>query len=448
MNGDHNGIMDFKNPDFLLTRLANSEARTYVESRGDVERVTTVVAPNTVIIEETPALQPPLSFQDAPLSYAHEACPGIFYSAELAVDSRTHFRPIKDDADIVEKVVNGDGKVAPPLPVRNHINRIPINQQESKSVEEVDGKTPSLPPKPMPRKDVKTKRKRPPPPPPPPRREPAPPVPEARNLENINKDKEKKIFIEKESENKENKTLEDTNKKIKVEIPVKNDVVLNVVENNVNECKKVVEEPKTNKVLEIVEMKKAKSITPQKDPSRTSDECEVPEVGPNVSVEKECNDKNKEADDVELKNNTNKNILIEMKNTETISIEVEDSSDEDEKFTKIDEGDNKTLDADKILNTEEDTSMADENEENTLDENNYEAEKIEKHNEDEDFSPQEEVEDDSDQNFVEIIRRETKNVMVEDDVMDESDGEEYYWQSNLATIGEEEENNSLEYDEA
>lgn len=40
---------DFSNPpDYLLRRLASSEAVTHVESRGEVERITAVVAPNTV----------------------------------------------------------------------------------------------------------------------------------------------------------------------------------------------------------------------------------------------------------------------------------------------------------------------------------------------------------------------------------------------------------------
>lgn len=94
-------------PDYLLKKLAISEAVTHVESIGEIEKITAVVAPNTVLIEETITLQPPLSFQDAPLSYGHEAKPSLFYTADLATDSTTHFRPIKDDAKIVE-CVNGN----------------------------------------------------------------------------------------------------------------------------------------------------------------------------------------------------------------------------------------------------------------------------------------------------------------------------------------------------
>lgn len=188
-------------PDYLLRRLASSEAVTHVESRGEVERITAVVAPNTVVIEETITFQPPLSFQDAPLSYGHEARPDLFYTADLAADSTTHFRPIKDDVELVERV-NGSheefhgaepspeklketsstpDKTPPPLPARNHINRININQStndrptepqkltEGSSTESSEGQdAPVLPPKPLPRRDVKTRRKRPPPPPPPP----------------------------------------------------------------------------------------------------------------------------------------------------------------------------------------------------------------------------------------------------------------------------------------
>ncbi|XP_014476752.1 PREDICTED: formin-like protein 7 [Dinoponera quadriceps] len=193
-------------PDYLLRRLASSEAVTHVESRGEVERVTAVVAPNTVLIEETITLQPPLSFQDAPLSYGHEPRPDLFYTADLAADSTTHFRPIKDDVELVERVneeefheatgtetcekSNGDrlssssssSSSPPPLPARNHVNRICVNQPTSElasetrtsrvsatvSPEREPPDAPLLPPKPLPRKDVKARRKRPPPPPPPP----------------------------------------------------------------------------------------------------------------------------------------------------------------------------------------------------------------------------------------------------------------------------------------
>ncbi|XP_043466542.1 uncharacterized protein LOC122501268 [Leptopilina heterotoma] len=290
-------------PDYLLTRLANSEAVTHVESRGDVERVTAVVAPNTVLIEETITLQPPLSFQDAPLSYGHELSPGIFYT-DLAADSKTHFRPIKDDASLVESIVNGDVdhhrlrrhhrqdhhqdrnhqdnhlnphhnhqdlhlnhqnnqdnhddpliesvdlchrdplietinhhldplieavnhhhhqrldplidivdqqqqvNSAPPLPIRNHVNRIPVNQpisngeiKSSKNDDYLTEKieTPILPPKPMPRKDLKTRRKRPPPPPPPPNSIPRRQLPSA--PESINHQSNQSEFLDSNLEN-------------------------------------------------------------------------------------------------------------------------------------------------------------------------------------------------------------------------------------------------------
>lgn len=41
--------------------------------------------------------------------------------------------------------------------------------------------------------------------------------------------------------------------------------------------------------------------------------------------------------------------------------------------------------------------------------------------------------------------RNEKESVEEEDTSDESDQDDYYWQSNLATIGEEEETNSLEY---
>ncbi|XP_058789012.1 uncharacterized protein LOC131662983 [Phymastichus coffea] len=313
--------------DFLLSRLANSEARTYVESHGDVERVTAVVAPNTVLIEETPTLQPPLSFQDAPLSYGHEPRPGIFYSADLAADSRTHFRPIKDDADVVEKVVNGHE--VPPLPVKNHVNRIPIVQEEEHA------KTPVLPPKPMPRKDVRAKRKRPPPPPPPPRREPMP-IPEARILDTVNDS-------ECENEIKEEAKVEEVLTESSADNVDDNEIEINTKDENANEHQ-------TNKILELVDMKIQNSF------SRTSDD-------ENEVAERE----NDDSVDVEMMNSINRNLIV----------------------------DNEMVDEEKV-----------------------------------------------EQMMMEQIVKEHNEPSDESD-----DGDDYYWQSNLATIGEEEENNSLEYED-
>lgn len=373
--------MDLSNSsDFLLNRLANSEARTHVESRGDVERVTAVVAPNTVLIEETPALQPPLSFQDAPLSYGHEARPGIFYSADLAADSRTHFRPIKDDAEIVEKVVNGE---APPLPARNHVNRIPINQQE--------------PPKPMPRKELKAKRKRPPPPPPPPRREPPPSVPEARNIE-----------VKKKKEDDDGKNEGEVKK----------------VEKKVEKTEHTV----TNKVLEIVEMKKIKSMSPTTPPSRTSDECEVTNRGVEASDDRQIEEEISRKVEVELRNSINRKMLVDMSNSSTVSMEVEVDSDEEKRLVEKEEiveiMEEVYEEMVEVVLNGPDVSLMDEGSQ---------------------------VDEELTEELRNVDRRiddEKEDLVDEEDVSDESDGDDYYWQSNLATIGEEEENNSLEYENA
>lgn len=387
--------VDFNNPDFLLNRLANSEARTHVESRGDVERVTAVVAPNTVLIEETPALQPPLCFQDAPLSYGHETSPGLFYTADLAADSRTHFRPIKDDAKMVEKVVNGD-KVAPPLPARNHVNKIPINQQDVVEFEEkiTDEKTPKLPPKPLPRKEVKAKRKRPPPPPPPPRREIIlPPIPGARNI-----DREKH----------------------EVKVEMENDEKVDVEEYEINgkKMKRKIEEdsedvtlPKTNKVLEIVEMKKIKTQTTL---SRTLDLNEVPERRADDSVEIEDNCQTEMHDD-----------------STTISNEMENYSDEDAGQTSENVESSKNIVEEKI-EEEELIRHEDDKVDDNVTEINEDVHDIVRLNTVENVR------------LLDAIRDENKRFEDDDEMSDESD--DYYWQSNLATIGEEEEINSLEYD--
>ncbi|XP_014217686.1 uncharacterized protein LOC106646158, partial [Copidosoma floridanum] len=416
---------DLSSPDFLLARLANSEARTHVESRGDVERVTTVVAPNTVLIEETPALQPPLCFQDAPLSYGHEPRPGIFYTADLAADSRTHFRPIKDDAEMVEKVVNGD-RVAPPLPARNHVNRIPVNQQmkqptngEERKEEEVEETktSPQLPPKPMPRKDVKAKRKRPPPPPPPPRRENPPPVPEARHFDSCGGTK-KVEMVKTDSEAGEENTS-----RLSVEV---------VVEDRQRDEEVEAEgTPKTNKVLEIVEMRKAIALPPQKAPSRTSVADEVPEGRDGASTSQGVEEGNVHGVE-EI--SACQRALLEMHVVNTVSIDVEDSEDGDGGTEGFEEKNGKKWE---VETEDEVVQVVDEEETSGFREKRME-----------------DVQDIVQLNTVEnvrlldAIRDGAKESMDEGEISDESDGEDYYWQSNLATIGEEEENNSLEYDEA
>lgn len=448
-----NGLADLSNPDFLLTRLANSEARTHVESRGDVERVTAVVAPNTILIEETPALQPPLSFQDAPLSYGHEPRPGIFYSADLAADSRTHFRPIKDDAEVVEQVFNGETREAPPLPARNHVNRIPINQQQ----EEAKAEEPMLPPKPMPRKDVKAKRKRPPPPPPPPRREPPPPVPEARNIGGTKKVETEKRDIETAVvEERDGRKVVEEEVKVEVEVVEVEKDESSVIDENASERPVEGEvEHMTNKVLEIVEMKKAKALSPQKEPSRISDEYEVPERGADASVN-ENDDDDDDADDdidshkfddvdshkidVELKNSINRQLLIDASNSCTTSMEVGDSSNEE--AIDVDEAEDDTEDV--VDHVVKDSISEEESVDAITDD--YESAKNEE--QDVDDIVQLDADSEEDAPLVEVIMDERVDAVDEDEVTDESDGDDYYWQSNLATIGEEEETNSLEYENA
>ncbi|OXU29178.1 hypothetical protein TSAR_000293 [Trichomalopsis sarcophagae] len=316
VNGDalllSNGVcMDLSNPsDFLLTRLANSEARTH------------------------------------------------------------------DDAEIVEKVVNGE---APPLPARNHVNRIPINQQE--------------PPKPMPRKELKAKRKRPPPPPPPPRREPPPPVPEARNVEVAKKKKENG---EAKKENTQAVTEEES------------------------------EPTQTNKVLEIVEMKKVKSLSPMKPPSRISDEYEVPSRGVEASGDGDV-ETGREQGEIELRNSINRTMLADMSNSSTVSMDVEVDSDEEKRLEKkedvvqvVEEVYEETMEV--VVNGQDVSQM------------------------DEGSRVDEELA--AEMRIVDRRRNDEKNLVNDEDVSDESDGDDYYWQSNLATIGEEEENNSLEYEDA
>lgn len=179
-------------PDYLLKHLALSEAVTNSVTRDEtfVEKKNTL---NLPLIEDTITLKPPISFQDTPLSYGHDSRPIVFYTPDLAADSTTHFRPIFDDPSLVESVdediafcapeeslnsINKsefEEKLAPLLPVKNHINHIPVDQINKTANKALDASShfeiPIVPPL---RKDSKLRRRRlPPPPPPPPRPTPS-----------------------------------------------------------------------------------------------------------------------------------------------------------------------------------------------------------------------------------------------------------------------------------
>ena len=488
-------------PDYLLTRLANSEAVTHVESRGDVERVTAVVAPNTVLIEETITLQPPLSFQDAPLSYGHETSPGIFYT-DLAADSKTHFRPIKDDASIVESV-NGDidhmidnhdkrnsdprsttlNGSAPPLPIRNHVNRIPVNQQmlngEKISLTDADEhretEVPILPPKPMPRKDLKSKRKRPPPPPPPttaPRRE-VPPVfveppvkvvdevnvvqiPEITKLEEKVENKksstgielnssgnlcniEKEVYSEKEVDKTGKGLYKPVLEVEKVVNPVKDTVKIHKSPTKTDVSQMKIINSQTNKVLDIIEMKiKISDESLIKQSSTTSEDPEDDRRIKETTEESRKLESNVVSEILkEKKIPKEKRKLADMSNSETLSIELEDS--EDERVLE-----DRVVDKNEVAKpmVRVDFEHQEDQESKTTVLKSVEEVKKEKLEDEEACSSDVE----NDMKDVEIKRCYKREEMEDDDESsDESDGGDYYWQSNLATIGEEEENNSLEF---
>ncbi|XP_015177133.1 PREDICTED: serine-rich adhesin for platelets [Polistes dominula] len=439
-------------PDYLLHRLASSEAVTHVESRGEVERITAVVAPNTVLIEETIALQPPLSFQDAPLSYGHEPRPDLFYAADLAADSTTHFRPIKDDAELVERVVNDDqdeeqqeepiprpaprDKTPPPLPARNHVNRINVNQQqqqqqqqrqqannEPSSTENHEIKDrpdlPVLPPKPLPRKDVKARRKRPPPPPPPP-----PPQPPQQQQQQPPPTVPRRELV--------CPTIAEPNQQI--------------LEQSVESFSSSFESDQMsldefdpnhqgiNKVLEIIELRKAKALSPNKeivqivqepiikiindDCSNDSDAVTSIVVDSNKNEIKldENDDDDNNDDDVDEDDSSSYKDAISLKRSDTILSEnstYRESEEDDETYKSLDEVN------DDLRNTNVNRVLSDENDR--------------------------EIHQNVDNVVVVVNDEDDDDNDDDDDSTDDSDDGDYYWQSNLATIGEEEETNSLEY---
>ncbi|XP_011347286.2 uncharacterized protein LOC105285052 [Ooceraea biroi] len=474
---------DFSNPpDYLLRRLANSEAVTHVESRGEVERITAVVAPNTVLIEETITLQPPLSFQDAPLSYGHEARPDLFYTADLAADSTTHFRPIKDDVELVERVngnheefheatrVSGtersiaDRSSPPPLPARNHVNRISVNQTQinecgnetqlrtSTAVPEREfPEAPLLPPKPLPRKDVKARRKRPPPPPPPPiitpRKEikPAPSI-ESNHIEKENRDTsqiESAENVQPESRNSlpnksnvptgENRGSGDSNTResFDAEPATKHTCV-----NNETDAASSTGNTQTNKVFEIIEIRMAKSAQANQKEQNTSESEKTSETEncEQNETKDEIANRNKQ-NHLQPSNDSSKISTDQNSNLESIDKRVDELSDKEEKYIN-----SETPQCEKIRTNDRNTikKAFSSNAENLSIDNS--VREIEN---DETYRSLDEVNDDM--KSPEMNRMlEDEEIVEEEDTTDESD-DGYYWQSNLATIGEEEETTSLEY---
>ncbi|XP_071569467.1 uncharacterized protein Bbg isoform X2 [Temnothorax nylanderi] len=478
---------DFTNPpDYLLRRLASSEAVTHVESRGEVERITAVVAPNTVLIEETITLQPPLSFQDAPLSYGHEARPDLFYTADLAADSTTHFRPIKDDVELVERVNgnheefrdatrcvsgtgrnSGDSSSPPPLPARNHVNRICVNQTQTSesgnearppripatvpvSVERELSEAPLLPPKPLPRKDVKARRKRPPPPPPPiiiPRREIKPSTPIDSNhvteRENENLSQVKSIECVRSevcdlSPNKNNildeksRRIESTDGSLDKESDTKNVSF----DNEKDKAASLEENAQTNKVFEIIEIRVAKGLqADQKEEVGKNKSNNATETinSKQIKVKDEVTDRNEQDQPA---NNSSK-VPPEHQNSDLESTDKQiDESNNEKKREKNSES------YQEVTRTNQDTieEVFPSNEESASPINNTTTQESE---DDETYQSLDVINDDiKNPEMNQMI--ENEEIMEEEDTTDESDDGDYYWQSNLATIGEEEET-SLEY---
>ncbi|XP_017788378.1 PREDICTED: serine-rich adhesin for platelets-like [Habropoda laboriosa] len=495
-------------PDYLLRRLASSEAVTHVESRGEVEKITAVVAPNTVLIEETITFQPPLSFQDAPLSYGHEARPDLFYTADLAADSTTHFRPIKDDVELVERVNSiheefrprnsspepekvkeascgrGTDRTPPPLPARNHVNRISVNQpvneprsqklSEQSSTESSDNQdAPVLPPKPLPRRDVKVRRKRPPPPPPPPptitpRTEVKPSsLPESRQTSFEQEDDEPSPHTDLASNKLEEAAtrakLEDRSKTAdRRDAEVNSTPLKNPCDEGVDleKRKKKSEEtddtesmenydlveddgqPRTNKVLEIIEIRMAKAFLPQ----RTNFVAK--------SEDEEVESKAKCMNDIGRMNGDSERVKVnagngsfkkqerpkpELRTAVTISAEIDESDEENEQVTKFNEPIDESSDTGSVRNE-------------SLDRPREVCSPVKtdifgrRESEDREDCYRSHNDINRDMRSLNLNRgRNEDETMDEDDSSEESDEGDYYWQSNLATIGEEEETNSLEY---
>ncbi|KAF7989856.1 hypothetical protein HCN44_008530 [Aphidius gifuensis] len=489
------------NPDYLLKRLVNCETN-YTEINEKTKN-------NGITEETTLTLQPPINFQDNP--YSQDKANDIYYTADLAADSTTHFRPIRDDASIVE-CVNGDvtfdttketlnsidtKNFAPPLPARNHINRISVNQinddtnGDKKIDTDVNIDMPILPPKPLPRKDSKLKRKRLPPPPPPPTapRRDIPPQVSARNLDlcktklhdtqldvedklNDNKvnddnnniidnnnnnvlvddDDDKNIMIN--NEKNKNNSIENSSMAIELN---NNELIFNesLVTKKNNDTsmsidKKIGESQnkifKKNNTLEIIEMKKMKVYN---DSSKNNNN--FLQISP-CQVINDDNKEEKDDDDDNYKENLSKkdavvfvpaprNSIKMLSSLSSLSTTSSTLEDEDEDDGEKSEESIDVWEEARDVQDDDDDNLAIIKTHDIVDEENYESfDTIEDETEIprvicvlKDIHGNEEVE----------TRFDSEGEEEDDD--EEDNGDDYYWQSNLATIGEEEETNSLEY---
>lgn len=490
-------------PDYLLRRLAISEAVTHVESRGEIERITAVVAPNTVLIEETITLQPPLSFQDAPLSYGHETRPDLFYTADLAGDSTTHFRPIKDDVELVERVNangheefrettdvpsvtcervgNGDRSSSlssspppPPLPARNHINRICVNQDELGNEahpripvnhERESPDAPLLPPKPLPRKDVKTRRKRPPPPPPPPIIAPRREVKSITTMESNSITKKEngdqpqvksvaeyvQLGLYDSSPNSDNvlddeKTRgnEDSDSRESFQVP---ESATKSEGNNEKNADSGEELARTDKVFEIIEIRIAKDYSQpderKEDAENESDDsCERAVTMEENGIKDETTSRNKQ-DRLQPSNCTSRISMerIQSMNSESTDGHVDEPNDEGDARIDSESINGKKTERNNNRDTLKETSLSNKEDSVSVDNSVSRGE----NEDDESYRSLDEVNDDMKNAEVNGMLEDAEMMEDEEDTTDESDDGEYYWQSNLATIGEEEETNSLEY---
>lgn len=491
-------------PDYLLRRLANSEAVTHVESRGEVERITAVVAPNTVLIEETITLQPPLSFQDAPLSYGHEPRPDLFYTADLAADSTTHFRPIKDDVELVERV-NGNGheefrettcvtntetcerngdrlssttsslsSSPPPLPARNHVNRISVNQSASELANETRPPrvsatvpvsperelpdAPLLPPKPLPRKDVKARRKRPPPPPPPPpptiapRREAKLSTESNRAMEKVNGDlsqAENAEYVQSCNSSPSKNNVHDERNVGAMESPSKREnldvesAVKSVRADSETGTAGSGEGARTNKVFEMIEIRVAKGLqSSQKEEvaksesdvaSEATNNCERATVVEQSGVTDEAISESKQ-DQLQSASNSSKS-PTQRQNSNAEAGENGENGEEE-----------KYIDSERTYGEKTKVNARDVFKEGFASNGEVDSPVLRESEDDETYQSLDEVNDDMKSPEVNrMLEDEEVSEEEEEDTTDESEDGDYYWQSNLATIGEEEETNSLEY---
>ncbi|XP_020289932.1 uncharacterized protein LOC109857728 isoform X2 [Pseudomyrmex gracilis] len=310
---------------------------------------------------------------------------------------------------------------------------------------------PLLPPKPLPRKDVKARRKRPPPPPPPPSITPRREVKSSVESNHGEKEEDRELpqvaavveqlVSQSESCNLSSSKSDVFGKSWETEISGENvNGELKSDSLDTEKAKNSEEDAQINKVFEIIEIRVAKGLQSSDQEEITRNESDTTSETTNCEQTGVRNEEiTSKSDQLQSANNLDKVSSSGRQNSEpTEDNRVNETSNETEKHI---DSENQREDGrlnDRDMRKETFSSKA----KNNLSSENLAFRESEN---DETYRSLDEVNDDMRTSEVNRMLDDDETVVEEEDTSDESDDGDYYWQSNLATIGEEEETTSLEY---